>query len=350
MSHEPSAIRGLTIDAVAQWLTEHVPEAAGGFEFSLIAAGGSNLTYRVTDRDGGVFALRRPPEGTALATAHDVDREWRIISALHRSGSVPVPRPIARCDDANITGAPFYVMDFVAGPILRTSADTAGMDAEAALVATNSLIDAQVAMHTIDLDASGLADLGRHDGYVERQLKRWRTQVERADARSVPLIHELHAALVAQVPEERAAPALAHGDYRFDNVVLRPDWSMGAVLDWELCTTGNPLADFAWSMQYWADPGDAFTWLHDAPTASAVFPRSAEVVEFYATATGFDLSDYPFYKAFSWWKQACIVEGVYARRLRGSQGGMRQSGPASVIADRVDVMLEHAHRLVGDLD
>jgi aminoglycoside phosphotransferase (APT) family kinase protein len=350
MSHEPPAIRGLTIDAVTQWLTAHVPEAAGGFEYSLIAAGGSNLTYRVTDRDGGVFALRRPPEGTALATAHDVDREWRIISALHRSGSVPVPRPIARCDDASITGAPFYVMDFVAGPILRTVADTAGLDAEAALTATHSLIDAQVAMHTIDLDASGLADLGRHDGYVERQLKRWRTQVKRADARPVPLLHELYDALATRVPAERVAPALAHGDYRFDNVVLRPDWSMGAVLDWELCTTGNPLADFAWSTQYWADPGDAFTWLPDAPTTSTVFPRSAEVIDLYTAATGFDLSDYPFYEAFSWWKQACIVEGVFARRLNGSQGGMHQSGPASVIADRVDIMLEHTHRLVADLD
>lgn len=341
--------RGLEPSPVSAWLTEHLAGATPPFEFDLIAAGGSNLTYRVVDDAGRVVALRRPPEGTALATAHDVGREWRIMSALGNAGAVPVPACLAACPDPSVTGAPFYVMEFVDGLILRTSADARRLDRTQAERATEALIDAQVAFHTLDLEAVGLADLGRHEGYVNRQLKRWRTQVERADARPVPLLHEIHDRLARRVPPERARPALAHGDYRFDNVVLSHDLDMSAVLDWELCTTGDPIADFAWSAQYWADPGEEVTWLQDPPTVSGVFPERAVMIERYRAATGFDLSDYPFYEAFSWWKQACIVEGVYARRLRGSQGGMSHSGAASDIAQRVDVMLGHAHDLVGAL-
>lgn len=342
-------VRGLDHTAVARWLDDHL-DATGPFEFSLIEAGGSNLTYFVTDSRGAEFALRRPPEGIALATAHDIDREWRIMSALHTTRAVPVPHCRARCDDVGVTGAPFYVMDFVRGTILRTAEQAALLTGREADIATTSLIDAQVGFHTLALEEVGLSDLGRHDGYVERQLKRWKTQVERSDAREVPLVHEIHARLADRVPAERTRPALAHGDYRFDNVVLAEDCTLAAVLDWELCTTGNPIADFAWSVQYWADPGDELTWLPAAPTIVPAFPRRAEVIARYETATGFDLSDYPFYEAFSWWKQACIVEGVYARRLRGTQGGMTQSGPASVIADRVDQMLDRAHALATTLD
>jgi len=340
---------GLDPTAVSAWLDRNLA-SDGPWRFHLVAAGGSNLTYRVTADDGTVLALRRPPVGRALATAHDVDREWRIMSALDSAGVVRVPRCLARCADPTVTGAPFYVMSFVDGTILRTRADAERLTSTEADLATRALVEAQVAMHTLDLDEVGLADLGRHDGYVGRQLKRWIGQVERAAARDVPLIGELHEALADRVPPERARPALAHGDYRFDNVVLADDWSMAAVLDWELCTTGDPIADFTWSLQYWADPDDDhLDWLPDAPTRAPDFPRRADVVRRYATATGFDLSDLPFYEAFSWWKQACIVEGVYARRLAGTRGGMVDTGPVSAIAERVDAMLEHAHGLVADL-
>ena len=342
-------VRGLETAAVSRWLSEHL-DASPPFTFALIAAGGSNLTYRVTDAAGQVFALRRPPEGTTLSTAHDVGREWRIMSALGAARAVPVPACLARCDDPDVTGAAFYVMAFVDGTILRTEADANEFTAAEAERATDALVAGQLAFHTLDLDAVGLADLGRHDGYVTRQLKRWKTQVERADARPAVLIHELHDELARRTPVEKAKPALAHGDYRFDNVVLAADCSLAAVLDWELCTTGDPIADFAWSMQYWADPGDDFTWLTDAPTTAAVFPRRDAVVDHYEQRSGFDLSDYPFYEAFAWWKHGCIVEGVYARRLAGSQGGMRQTGPASDIADRADALLARAHELVRALD
>ena len=344
-----SGPRGLDVDAVSQWLASAVAGLEPPFEYVLIAAGGSNLTYEVTSANGTRVALRRPPEGSALATAHDTDREFRIMSALHAANTVPVPQCLARCDDIESTGAAFIVMDFVDGQILRTSGDTAALTPPQATAATEALVNAQVAFHTVDLQAVGLATLGRHEGYVARQLKRWVTQVERAETRRIPLLHELHDALSARIPPQRAASALAHGDYRFDNVVLDNDFAIAAVLDWELCTTGDPIADFAWSVQYWGDPHDHMWWLPDPPTLSSPFPRRSEVIRLYQQVTGFDLSDYPFYEAFSWWKQACIVEGAYARRLRGSAGGMESSGPTAAIAERADAMFEHARTLVSTL-
>jgi aminoglycoside phosphotransferase (APT) family kinase protein len=258
---------------------------------------------------------------------------------------VPVPACIAYCEDVDVNGAPFYVMGFVEGRILRDRASVAGMTAEQADIATDSLIDVQIAFHTADIDAIGLGNLAKRDDYVGRQLNRWRTQVERANVRDVPLIHELHDRLVAAKPAEKALPGLAHGDYRFDNTVLGDDFHIAAVLDWELCTVGNPVADFAWSLQYWADPGDTMSFLSDPPTLEDVFVRRDEVVRRYERRSGLDLSDLPYYTVFSWWKQACIVEGVYARRLAGATGGARQSNDPSDIARRVDAMLEHAAQL-----
>jgi aminoglycoside phosphotransferase (APT) family kinase protein len=340
-------VRGIDRPMVDAWLTANVPGAVAPYRYELIAAGGSNLTYRVTDAGGNQWALRRPPVGHALPTAHDMHREWRIMAAL-ASTTVPVPACLAYCADTDVNGAPFYVMSFVEGLILRDRASVAGLTAEAADIATDSLIDVQIAFHTVDLDAVGLGDLAKRGDYVGRQLNRWRTQVERANVRELPLMVELHDRFVAAKPEEKVAPGLAHGDYRFDNTVLGADHCVAAVLDWELCTIGNPIADFAWSMQYWADPGDTMHFLSDPPTLEPVFVRSDEVVRRYAARSGFDLSDLPYYAAFSWWKQACIVEGAYARRLAGATGGMRSSGDPSDIARRVDRMLEHAADLAAD--
>jgi aminoglycoside phosphotransferase (APT) family kinase protein len=274
-------------------------------------------------------------------------REWRIMAALAAT-PVPVPACVAYCDDADVNGAPFYVMGFVDGRILRDRASVHGITTEQADVATESLIDVQIAFHTLDIDDVGLGNLAKRDDYVGRQLNRWRTQVERANVRDVPLIHELHDRLVAAKPAEKAPPGLAHGDYRFDNTVLGDDFRIAAVLDWELCTIGNPVADFAWSLQYWADPGDTMSFLSDPPTLEPVFVRRDEVVRRYEQRSGLDLSDLPYYTVFSWWKQACIVEGVYARRLAGATGGARQTNDPSDIARRVDAMLDHAaHLAVG---
>lgn len=313
---------GLDAERASAYLADRQPAMAGPLRFDLVAAGGSNLTYVVSNEAGERWALRRPPAAVAVATAHDMAREWKIIAALSANSAVPVPQPVLWCDDHEVIGAPFYVMEFVDGLVLRDRSSAAALTPEQAIVASESLIATQHLFHTVDLDAVGLADLGRHDGYVQRQLKRWRGQVERDAARPCPELLDLHTKLAAAVPPERAAPGLAHGDYRFDNTILGPDHSVAAVLDWELCTTGNPIADFVWSLQYWADAGDPISFLADPPTTLDVFPNRDWVLDRYVALSGFDLSDLDYYTVFSWWKQACIVEGVYARRLRGSRGGM----------------------------
>src|SRR4051794_34202659 len=183
---------GIELPAVSDWLREHVDGAKPPFTFSLVAAGGSNLTYRVTDTSGRAVALRRPPVAAVLATAHDMDREGRILDALHRNTTVPVPAPLAQCTDAEGTGAPVYVMDFVDGLILRTPAESAAFTPDDYEAATDSLIDVQVNFHRLDVDAVGLGDLARNrSSYVARQLRRWKTQVDAARARELPVIDEV---------------------------------------------------------------------------------------------------------------------------------------------------------------
>lgn len=352
--------------ALTNWLTRNVPGAVPPFETNLIAAGGSNLTYQISDSQGSSWALRRPPMAHNLATAHDMSREWRIQSALASHPDIPVPECVAFCGTAdvgkqatgiqasgmeasgmeasgvNIMGAPFYIMSFVDGLILRDQKSTANMTRTDAARATESLVNIQVALHTLDLEAVGLADLGQHHNYVGRQLKRWRRQVLEGGVRDLPLHGELHQRLLDAMPPETTKPALAHGDYRFDNCVLGEDFSVSAVLDWELCTTGNPVADFVWSLQYWADPEDDFTFLVDPPTLNTVFSSRDSYRQLYESKSGFDLSDLPYYQVFSWWKQASIVEGAYARRLAGATGGMGTGSDVHEIAKRVDTMLTQA--------
>jgi aminoglycoside phosphotransferase (APT) family kinase protein len=332
-----TTLRGLQRPRLDEWLAAHLAGAEPPFSFRLIAAGGSNLTYRVEDATGHACVLRRPPASSGLATAHDMQREWRVLRALGEHGAgVAVPRVLAHCEDESVTGARFYVMEFVDGLILRNSASAAGLDARAARTAMHSLVETQVALHRLDPAAAGLGDLGRPGGYVERQLARWRRQVDAAAVRELPLLRRIHDALAASIPAEVAGPALVHGDYRFDNTVLGPDHRIRAVLDWELCTLGDPVADFLWSQMYWSDPDDELAVIPDAPTCAPQFPRRAEVEAYYADLTGFDLSRRDFYRAFGWWKQACIVEGVHARLLRGAGGGMHNASPerAAVLVER----------------
>ena len=275
-----------------------------------------------------------------------MDREWRILSGLAGTG-VPVPAAVARCDDAEVTDGPFYVMEFVDGTILRTEADGAELTAAEATTASDALVDIQVALHALDIDEIGLGDLAKHrTGYVERQLRRWKTQVERAKVRDLPLLDELHERLSRTVPPESGAPSLVHGDYRFDNVVLGADPQTGdvgvaAVLDWELCTIGDAVADACWSLLYWIDPGDPLPFLDSAPTLASPFPRRAEAAARYAAGSGRDFDTLRWFTVFGYWKMACIVEGVYARRLKGARGGAVQRDP-SAIADRVDAFLAYA--------
>ncbi len=270
------------------------------------------------------------------------------MAALQAS-PVPVPRMLAYCDDRNVCDADFYCMEMIEGRVIRDSQSSSDLSKDQCLAATEALISAQVAFHTVDLEAVGLSDLARHDAYLERQLKRWLTQVNAAAARDVTAFAELHGVLERSIPDSTSQPGLAHGDYRFDNTVLNSDLSMAAVLDWELCTIGDPVADFIWSLNYWAEPGESLTWLQDPPTAQATFPTREFVIDRYETLSGNNVrKNMAWYQSFSWWKQACIVEGVYARLLKGAAGGMKVATP-DMVAKRVDDYLLNAQSFAGSI-
>ncbi len=310
-------MQGIDVDRVSGWLVEHVDGAEPPFAFDLIVGGRSNLTFQVTGADGTRFVLRRPPTGHVLATAHDMAREHRIISAVGRT-SVPVPRTLGLCTDDEVNGAPFYVMEYVAGEVLDSPERAALLPVELRRQACEHLVDVLAELHDADVDAIGLGDLARREGYVERQIKRWSTQWANSRTRDIPAIEEVARHLAAHVPEQHGV-SIAHGDYRFGNCLV--DVSSGqiaAVLDWELCTLGDPLADLGYLGVYWADAsGESRA---NDPTGAPGFMSYDEVVERYAERTGRDVSQIDYYVAFSSWRLAVISEGVYARYRNGAMG------------------------------
>jgi aminoglycoside phosphotransferase (APT) family kinase protein len=312
---------GIDLPKVTTWFEQHIDGVKAPLAFDLIAGGRSNLTYKVTDAADQAFVLRRPPLGHVLATAHDMGREHRIISALADT-PVPVAPALGLCTDDDVIGAPFYVMGFVDGVIARDSATAASALDEPTRAATGkSLIDVLVAIHDVDPDAVGLGDLGRKDGYIARQLKRWYGQFEQSKMREVPLVDEMHDLLSARIPEQQGA-AIVHGDYRLDNCMIDPaTGNIQAVLDWEICTLGDPLADLGLLMVYWNDPDDAMASLAGAgATALPGFPHRHDLREMYAARSTRDLSGLDFYVAFGYWKLACILDGVYTRYAKGAMG------------------------------
>jgi aminoglycoside phosphotransferase (APT) family kinase protein len=315
---DPRVPEGIEAAGVTAWLSAHAPDVAPPLRFSLIAGGRSNFTYTVTDSAGQRFVLRRPPMGPLLPSAHDMGREHRIMAALADS-AVPVPPLVGLCTDEAVTGAPFYVMRFVDGLILREPESVEPVPEPVRMAAAESLIDTLAALHAIDPDAVGLGDLGRKEGYVERTIRRWRGQWEKSKTRDIPLVDELADRLAANIPA--AGPArIVHGDYRLDNTLVSPDdGSVQAVLDWELCTLGDPLADVGMLLVYWAEPDDEFAAVWSA-TAAPGFPGRKEVSARYAAASGRDLSEIDYYVALGYWKIATILEGVYARYASGAYG------------------------------
>ena len=337
---------GINEGPVTGWLVENTPPVEPPLTFDLIAGGRSNLTYLVTDASGRRLVLRRPPISHVLATAHDMTREHRIISALAGS-AVPVPTTLGLCIDEAVNERPFYVMDFVDGHILRTSAEvTAALDGKAQLAAGEDLVDVLARLHDVDVDAVGLGELGRKDGYLQRQLKRWYGQFQRSQDqereagvfRPAPIVDEVHELLVSAAPDQQAV-AIVHGDYRLDNTVVGDDGHVRAVLDWELCTLGDPLADVGILLAYWTDRGETDVLPGGAATTAPGFPRRAELAEMYAARSPLDLSVLPYYVAFAYWKLACIVEGVYVRYASGAMG--KQDTSSAFFADMV---LERAER------
>ncbi|MBF6618855.1 MAG: phosphotransferase family protein, partial [Patulibacter sp.] len=324
----PSLDEGLDLPALTSWLQSAIPGLVAPLDVALIAGGQSNLTYRVRDSVGRAWVVRRPPLGNVLESAHDVAREFRIVAAL-QSSAVPVPKTYGVCEDRDVIGAPFYAMEFVEGLIVRDVADAVRLVAPAARRrASDDVVDVLAAMHAVDPVAQGLGTLSRHDAYVERQLRRMHRQFEAAATRAVPTIVAAHERLSRRIPAQQRT-SIVHGDYRIDNVVLRTDGTVAAVLDWELCTLGDPLADVGMTLTSWLHPGeDATHLLSGAPSQAPGFATRAAFVDRYAVRSGLDLSDLPYYVAFGCWKLACIAEGIHARYASGAMGSNRQDQAA----------------------
>ena len=309
---------GINIDNVTDWFRAHVPEAEGPLQFSLVAGGRSNYTYLVDDAAGSRFVLRRPPLGPLLPSAHDVAREYRIISALS-STAVPVPPALGFCDDPLVNDRPFYVMSYVDGLVLRNADDARLLDGAAKVRASESVADVLADLHAIDVDAVGLGDLSKRDGYLERQLKRWYSQFQQSSMYSVPAIHDVHSELRRRLPEQQSV-AIVHGDYRLDNTMVNSRGEVIAVLDWELCTLGDPLADVGLLLVYWPEPDDPNPPLGLAASSIPGFLGRQALRTRYAQRTGRALRELDVYVAFGYWKLACILDGVYARYRAGAMG------------------------------
>ncbi len=312
---------GVDLDALRPYFVRHVEGATDrALTASLIAGGRSNLTYVVGDGEHE-WVLRRPPLGHVLPTAHDMGREYRVLRALAPT-DVPVPQPLAFCDDTDVLGAPFYVMQKVDGVILRTPADTASLTPEEAQRCSVELVDVLARIHGVDYQAVGLGDFGHPDGFVERQVRRWGQQWERSQTRPLASIDEIARRLRAALPAS-PPPTIVHGDYRLDNTMLDPNdpGRIVAVLDWEMATLGDPLTDVGLFLLYWGQ-GDAqvIATGRNIP-ADAGFLTSDEVIEHYARISGRAVDNLDFYVVLAAYKLAIIVEGIHARFLMGKTLG-----------------------------
>ncbi|MGO9197541.1 MAG: phosphotransferase family protein [Acidimicrobiales bacterium] len=345
---------GIDGPRVTEWLVREVDEVVAPVRFELIAGGHSNLTFLVTDAAGRRMVLRRPPISHVLSTAHDMGREYRIISAL-ASTPVPVAGALGFCDDETVNGPPFYVMDFVEGHILRDSRTTREILSEEQRRTTgNDLVEVLVAIHQVDVDAVGLGDLGRREAYVARQLKRWNGQFLQSQAqeqeggfgRPAPMVSEVHETLVERMPPQHAS-SIVHGDYRLDNTMIGDGGRVKAVLDWELCTLGEPLADLGTLYMYWSDRNEAGALPVAPTTALPGFPTRKELAERYSAVSGRDVSDLPYYVAFAHWRLACIIEGVYVRYAAGAMGG--DTSASAGFADMVIHQAEQARQALTQL-
>jgi aminoglycoside phosphotransferase (APT) family kinase protein len=307
---------GLDLARFATWFEGACPgEIAGAMHGQLVAGGRSNLTYAVSD-GARSWIVRRPPLGHVLATAHDMEREYRVMTALRDTG-VPVPLTYALCTDPEVIGAPFYVMSKVAGVPYRRADELAAVGPARARVIAERLIATLALLHAVVPAEVGLTDFGRPEGFLARQVRRWKKQLDASRSRPLAGIDELHALLAANPPDGSPA-AIVHGDYRLDNVLVGADDKIAAVVDWEMATLGDPLTDVGLLIVY-----QRMDRLADGPMASDApgYPSVPEVLALYATASGRDLSNLGFYTALASFKAAVILEGIHFRYVHGQTVG-----------------------------
>jgi aminoglycoside phosphotransferase (APT) family kinase protein len=321
-----TAPEGYEVKPVEAWIKENVASLTPPFKWKRLEGGHSNLTYLITDVHGESAVIRRPPQGELLPKAHDMGREWAIISALGPT-AVPVAKALGFCAGAEVTGANFYVMGHVQGKALHTAADTQKWIPENKRETVAwGFFDVLAELHALDPDEIGLGDLGKKENYVGRQLKTWyrswTSSYEAADYDD-PRAHALQEFLAANIPTQGPA-RVVHGDYGLHNCLIGDNFQMAAMLDWEISTLGDPLADLAYALNQWALPDDVKPVKPNSASAVPGMPNRESLAARYAARTGRDISQLDFYIGFNWWKSAMIIHGVYARYMTGkkSSGGV----------------------------
>lgn len=328
---------GLPLAAVEEHLRQERPGLLQGpLSAQLVAGGRSNLTYLLTDGRHR-WVLRRPPLGHVLETAHDMGREHGLLAALFPT-DVPVPRPLLLAGP-EVLGAPFYVMEFADGQVLRERSQLEALDGPAAGALAQELVDVLARLHRLEPEQVGLGHLGRPGGYLERQLRRWTRQLEASHSRDLPELTRLAERLGARVPNSQI-DAIVHGDYRLDNVVVDAERGrIVAVLDWEMATLGDPLADVASTVVWWDGMRGLDTPVAAIPGDVDGYPGSDDLVAAYARLSGLDLAPLPWYLGFAFFKIAAIFEGIHFR----AQQGLTLGDGFERLGDLVPPLVERGH-------
>lgn len=335
---------GIDLERLRSYFATQVPGAADRpLTATLIAGGRSNLTYSITDGERR-WVLRRPPLGHVLPTAHDMAREYRVMAALGPT-DVPVPETLALCEDTSVNDAPFYVMEQVDGIVYRDPTALATISLDDARRCSEELVDVLVRIHAVDYAAVGLDDFGRPDGFLERQVRRWGEQWERSKTRELPQVDELARRLRNALPTSGPA-TIVHGDYRLDNTMMALDdpGRIVAVLDWEMSTLGDPLADVGLFLLYWGRADTPVIATGAAVGGRPGFLTRDEVVEEYARRSGRDVESLDWYEAFASYKLAIIVEGINARFQMGKTVGEGFEAMGQMVSGLVDAALDQANR------
>ncbi len=322
-SDSPTTVRpGEQLNQVAlqAYLGEHAPTIGQLTAIEQFPGGYSNLTYALTTADGQAYVLRRPPAGAkAIKGGHDMGREFRVLTLLQQAGYKQIPIPITYCDDESVLGYPFYIMTRVAGVILRANmASKLNLLPETMHRLSHSMVDTLVSLHAIDVHQTGIQQLGKPDGYVQRQVAGWYTRYEASKTDDIPAIDALFHYLVDALPVS-PPPTLLHNDFKYDNVILNPDFlpEVRAVLDWEMCTIGDPLMDVGTALSYWSEAGDsAFRQSFNLTHLPGNLTRQ-EFAQRYSERSGRDVSNLLYYYIFGLFKNAVVMQQIYSRYHRG---------------------------------
>ena len=341
---------GYDIPAVEAWIAANIPSLTPPFTWTRLPGGHSNLTYKIVALDGAEAVIRRPPMCELLPKAHDMGREWSLIKALGPT-AVPVPAALGFCETPEVTGAWFYVMGVVNGRPLYNADDCLEWVApENRVTLAHSFIDVLADLHSLDPDELGLGDLGKKENYVGRQLKTWyrswTASIEPAQYDD-PRAHELQRYFLEHMPDQGPAKVV-HGDYGLHNCLIGADGTVAAVVDWEISTLGDPLADLAYALNQWSEPGDPVLAGPGGPTSLPGFPSRAYLADRYAARTGRDLTMLDFYVGFNRWKTAAIVHGVYARYMEGKKS--TEGVDVETLRLRIGLALDSAEQAIERLE